>query len=139
MKTPAILLVEDDASFMFILSESLSGEGYDILTAINSNEALAVYREHAGRIFVAVIDVMLPGTDGLTTALEMLKIDNDVDFIFMSGYEMAEIKKIGINIEDIPRAQFFRKPFDFEELRDRIRLLRPRRSNVSSADAEATT
>ncbi|HVN25209.1 MAG TPA: response regulator [Syntrophorhabdales bacterium] len=118
-----ILLVEDDSSLMFVLSEWLSGEGYPIFTAANSAEALAQYREHAKDVCVALIDVMLPGTDGLTTAVEMRKIDDDIAFLFMSGYEVAEIKKIGINIEDIPRSEFFRKPFSFENLRNRIRSL----------------
>ncbi len=119
----SILLVEDDVSFMFILTEALLEEGFHVLSASNSAEALQLYRKNADDVRVAVIDVMLPDVDGLATAVEMRKIDDNIAFIFMSGYEEKEISRIGIRIEDIPRAEFFRKPFAFEDLRNRIRLL----------------
>jgi hypothetical protein len=41
----------------------------------------------------------------------------------MSGYATEDLKQCGIAIEDIPNAEFFRKPFAFDDMRNRIRTL----------------
>jgi DNA-binding response OmpR family regulator len=106
---------------MFILSEALGEEGFKVLAATNGTEALTLYRQHADKVSLAIVDVMLPGMDGLTVATEMRKINDDLFLLFMSGYDTEEIR--GGVIGDIPNAQFFRKPFSFENMIKRIRDL----------------
>lgn len=118
-----LLVVEDDATLLHILSEALTEEGFRVFSARSGAEALALYRGNAGDICLAVVDVMLPGMDGLTAAAEIRKINDNVHFLFMSGYDAEYLKQTGMSIEDIPNAEFFRKPFAFEDMRSRIRKL----------------
>jgi two-component system, cell cycle sensor histidine kinase and response regulator CckA len=118
-----LLVVEDDASLLSILSEAMSEEGFRVFSTGSGAEALALYRENADDTCLAIIDVMLPGMDGITTAIEMRKINDNICFLFMSGYDTEDLKQWGIRIEDIPNAEFFRKPFAFEDMRNRIRML----------------
>jgi two-component system, cell cycle sensor histidine kinase and response regulator CckA len=120
-----VLVAEDDAAFRFLLSEALSEEGYQVLSAANGVDALELYRKNADNINLVVADVVMPGMDGLTAAVEMRKIDDNVFFLFMSGYEPERIREIGINMDDIPNAAFLRKPFAFKDLISRIRMLAP--------------
>ena len=120
-----VLVAEDDAAFRFLLSEALSEAGFEVLSATNGIEALELYRKNADKINLVVADVVMPGMDGLTAAVEMLKIDDNVFFLFMSGYELERIKEIGINMEDIPNSVFLRKPFAFKNMITMIRSLRP--------------
>lgn len=122
-----VLVAEDDTAFRFILSEALNEAGFEVLPAANGVEALELYRKNADKVNLVVADITMPGMDGLTAAVEMRKIDDNVFFLFMSGYEPERIKEIGINMEDIPNAAFLRKPFAFKDMINMIRSLRPPR------------
>jgi two-component system, cell cycle sensor histidine kinase and response regulator CckA len=118
-----VMIVEDDASLRWMLSQALSKDGFEVLTAESGIEALRLYRENTDKVWLVVADIMMPEMDGLTAATEMRKIDDNVWFIFMSGYDAERIDRIGIKMEDIPRAEFFRKPFAFRDLTSRIKAL----------------
>jgi two-component system, cell cycle sensor histidine kinase and response regulator CckA len=120
-----VLVAEDDAAFRFLLSEALSEEGFEVLTAANGVEALELYRMNADKINLVIADVVMPVMDGLTAAIEMRKIHDNVFFLFMSGYGPERIREIGINMEDIPNAAFLEKPFAFKDMISRIRMLVP--------------
>ena len=117
------MVVEDDAAFRWLLGEALRYEGFEVLIAANGIEALQLYRENSDNVWLVVADIVMPEMDGLTTATEMRKIDDNVFFIFMSGYDSEWIDRIGIKMEDIPNSGFFRKPFAFREMTSRIRTL----------------
>ena len=119
-----ILVAEDDAPFRFILVEAFRDEGFEVVSAANGAEALDIYRRNAEKIDVVVADIIMPGMDGLTAAVEMRKIDDNVIFLFMSGYGPEHIKKIGVDMDDIPNSAFFLKPFAF---RDMVRMIRSRK------------
>jgi two-component system, cell cycle sensor histidine kinase and response regulator CckA len=73
-----LLVVEDDASLQSILSEAMSEEGFRVFSTGSGAQALELYSENADHICLAIIDVMLPGMDGITTANEMRKINDNV-------------------------------------------------------------
>jgi DNA-binding response OmpR family regulator len=118
-----VMVVEDDATFRWLLGEALRYEGFEVLTAANGIEALQMYRENSDNVWLVVADIVMPEMDGLTAATEMRKIDDNVFFIFMSGYDSGRINGIGMKMEDIPNSEFFRKPFAFREMTSRIRML----------------
>ena len=118
-----VIVAEDDAAFRFLLGEALREEGFEVLSAANGNEALELYRKNAENICLAIVDVTMPKMDGLTAATEMRKIDDNIFFLFISGYEGEHLKERGINMEDIPNADFLFKPFTFKDMISRIRRL----------------
>jgi DNA-binding response OmpR family regulator len=118
-----VMVAEDDGAFRWLLSETLRNAGFGVLTAEDGIEALRLFRENAGTVWLVIADIFMPGMDGLTAAIEMRKIDDKVFFIFMSGYDSERIDRIGIRMEDIPRSDFFRKPFAFRDMTSRIRTL----------------
>ncbi len=118
-----IIVADDDESLRLLLSETLKDEGFEVLLAANGREAVDLYRRSARKISLVVADIMMPGMDGLTAAMEMRKIDANVIFLFMSGCDSERIKSIGINMDDIPNSCFFPKPFGFGDMVSRIRKL----------------
>ena len=68
----------------------------------------------------------MPRMDGLTAAVEMRKIEDNVSFLFMSGHGSERIKEIGISLEDIPNSAFLQKPFAFKDMMNMIWMMRPR-------------
>jgi two-component system cell cycle sensor histidine kinase/response regulator CckA len=118
-----VLVAEDDAALLSILSEAIRDQGFEVVTATNGVEALDAYREYSDRIRIVVADVVMPEMDGLTAAVEMRKINPYLCFIFISGYGPERINEIGITIEDIPSSVFFRKPFAFKDVIAMVREL----------------
>jgi CheY-like chemotaxis protein len=110
----AVIVAEDDVAFRFLLGEALREEGFEILSATNGTEALELYRKNTRNIALAIVDVTMPGMDGITAATEMRKVDDNVFFLFINGYERERLKERGINMEDIPNADFLFKPFKFK-------------------------
>jgi CheY-like chemotaxis protein len=118
-----VIVAEDDEALRSLFGEALRGKGLQVLPAANGIEAVELYRENADKVWLVVADVIMPGMDGLSAAIEMRKIDDNVFFLFMSGSDPQQIGKTGVNIEDIPNADFFMKPFAFSDMTRRIRML----------------
>jgi len=118
-----VIVAEDDEALRFLLSEALSQEGFEVLCAANGREALELYRRNADKVSLAIVDVFMPEMDGVTAAIEMRKIDANVFFLFISGYDFEHLKEQGFSLESIPNADFLPKPFAFKDMMGRIRIL----------------
>lgn len=107
-----ILLVEDNFDLSVLLETSLTDNGYRVLTARSSQEALALAREHASELRLMMTDLMLPGLDGLELAVRVQQIQPSIRLIYMSGYLSFDLRK-----KRLPSgAAFLRKPFTTEVL-----------------------
>jgi two-component system cell cycle sensor histidine kinase/response regulator CckA len=121
-----VLIAEDDMALRFLLSEALRQEGFEVLSATDGIEAVELYRSNAEAVKVVVTDIVMPGMDGLTAAVEMRKIEDNVSFLFMSGHGPERIKEIGISLEDIPNSAFLQKPFAFKDMMNMIWMMESR-------------
>ena len=103
------------------MAEALEGEGYVVLQAANSTQALSVTRAQASTIDLLVADISLPGTNGCELAKQLLELFTELRTLFVSGYVGAEVcRYYGIPITDV---FFLRKPFEKEDLVERVRLV----------------
>jgi DNA-binding response OmpR family regulator len=114
-----ILIVDDDELLLESLLRTFraSGEGWDVRTAANGRQAIAMAAEMPSGIIVT--DLMMPEMEGLETIMELRRTRPDLPVIAMSGG--------GRYGDHLREAQLFgaryvlRKPFTFEEL---VRCLR---------------
>ena len=113
---PLILVVDDDAGLAASLKELLTGEGYCVETAQSAAEALAIHAEKP-RISLALVDLILPVTDGLTLTDELRRRNPDLTVVIMTGYGTIEtaVDAIKRGAED-----YITKPFDFETIRKKV-------------------
>ncbi|NLJ37101.1 MAG: response regulator [candidate division WS1 bacterium] len=81
---PTVLIVEDDPNQRLLYREELAYEGYDVLEAPGGQEAIAMVQ--AGGIDVVVLDIAMPGTDGIETLSRILAIDNKIPVILNTAY-----------------------------------------------------
>ena len=79
-----ILVVEDDTNQRELYVDELESEGYRVLTASNGRDALNVARENAPDIIV--LDINMPGMDGLDTLSHLLEVNRRTPVIINTAY-----------------------------------------------------
>ncbi|KIH83348.1 response regulator [Pseudomonas batumici] len=115
-----VLIVEDDASILMILSDYLSGEGYRVLRAENGEQAFEILATKPN-LDLMVTDFRLPGgISGVDIAEPAIRLRPDLKVIFISGYP-AEIRESNSPIAH--SAPILAKPFDLDILQEQIRKL----------------
>jgi len=106
-----VMVVDDDLAMCGFLQDFLVSRGYGALTISNSDEA--VRRFHAERPSAVLLDVIMPGMDGLAALAALKKIDHEVPVIVMSGQggtqTVVQAMKLGAS-------DFVCKPFADHEL-----------------------
>ena len=130
-KPRRILVVDDDATLLVVLSEQLRDDGYEVATARDGAEALR--RLEGGWPDLILLDLTMPRMDGLALA-RRIKAQADLPIIVLSAIDTADSKA---RLLDEVAEDYVSKPYHSPELRARIqRVLQrlgdriPRRSLV---------
>lgn len=110
-----ILVVDDDSEILDVLSRGLTFEGYDVETAENGEKAIARFKESAPDL--VLLDVMMPGIDGLEVARE-IRTMRDTPILMLTAKDAVTDKVAGL---DAGADDYIVKPFEFEELLARVR------------------
>ncbi|MFF8671494.1 response regulator transcription factor [Streptomyces sp. NPDC015242] len=127
-----VLLAEDDRAIRNALERALTLEGYQVLAVADGVEALA--QAHRNRPDILVLDVMMPGIDGLQVC-RVLRAEGDRTPILMLTALVETADRIaGL---DAGADDYVVKPFDVEEVFARLRALLRRTSPVGAASAPA--
>ncbi|MCD2258165.1 response regulator transcription factor [Psychroserpens luteolus] len=120
-----ILLAEDDLDFGHILKQYLEISGYQITWAKDGKEALEQFKkEHYN---ICVFDVMMPKMDGFTLAENVININPETPFIFLTARKLKEdkIKGLKLGADD-----YIVKPFEADELVLRLNNILKRTEKV---------
>jgi PAS domain S-box-containing protein len=113
-----VLIIDDEDLVRHMARCMLENLGFSVLTARNGREGIEVYRAHADRIVAVLLDLTMPGLDGVETFQELRRLRADVRVVFSSGYgEQAARQRLG----DQGRAGFVAKPYRLEELQHALR------------------
>ena len=114
-----ILVVDDDAGLASTLQEFLQREGYVVEVALSAAEALAI-QERNPQLSVALLDLIMPVTDGLELMDQLHRRSPDLAVIIMTGYGTIEtaVEAIKRGAED-----YLTKPFDHCAVRKKVARL----------------
>ncbi len=85
-----VLVVDDETSILSITSETLQAFGYNVVTANNGAEAVALYAQKKDTISAILTDLSMPVMDGRATIYALLKINPKAKIIAMSGMDENE-------------------------------------------------
>jgi len=113
-----ILIVEDDSAIRLGLSESLTEDGYDVITAEDGTDGAKKAQSPA--IDLIILDIMLPGKNGLDVCRE-LRAANINTLVMMLTSKNEEIDKV-LGLE-VGADDYMTKPFSIRELKARIKAL----------------
>jgi CheY-like chemotaxis protein len=103
-----VLLVEDEAAVRALSTLALRSAGYDVVTAGDGEEALAVSRQHPARIDLLVTDVVMPKMSGRQLADRLTATHPPLRVLFMSGYVDDTVLRHGVREAGVA---FLQKPF----------------------------
>lgn len=110
-----VLVVDDDADVRELIRDYLSDQGYEVVDADGAAAARALLGERAPHI--ALLDVGLPGEDGLSLARH-IREHYDIGIIMVSGAGETVDRIVGL---EVGADDYVSKPFDPRELRARLK------------------
>jgi DNA-binding response OmpR family regulator len=125
-----VLVVDDDPTLRDTLAYNLRREGYDCLLAANGAEALSLAR--AAKPNLILLDVMMPGMDGLEVC-RAIRRDSSVPILMLTAKDDELDKVLGL---EIGADDYVTKPFGLRELLARVKA-HLRRTDGPSPPAEA--
>jgi DNA-binding response OmpR family regulator len=126
-----ILVVDDDETVREVVRRYLSREGHEVLEAGTGPDALALFREQ--RPDLVVLDLMLPGTDGLELCRTM-RAESSVGVIMLTALGLESDRVVGL---EQGADDYVVKPFSPKELTLRVtRLLQRLEPAAPSAEPE---
>jgi len=117
MPNKKILVVDDDVKTVDLVKMYLERDGHAVLTAYDGLSALQTFREHQPDLIV--LDVMLPGMDGVTIC-RTLRAKSEVPVIMLTARTRDEDKLTGL---DTGADDYVTKPFSPGELAARVRAI----------------
>jgi two-component system, cell cycle sensor histidine kinase and response regulator CckA len=118
-RSGTVLLVEDEASVRELVREFLIEFGYTVLEAPDGSEALALFRDHAGKIDLLLTDVSMPRMNGPQLRDEILKLDPEIKVLFMSGFADDILRKT----DPEGKTPLIDKPFTPDALARKVRQI----------------
>lgn len=116
MTAPFVMLVDDEVQFVDTMVKRLAARGIETITAFSAGEGLEKLQSHQN-LDVIVLDVKMPGMDGLDMLKKIKSGFFRVEVIMLTGHATIES---GINGMKLGAYDFLTKPCDVEELATKI-------------------
>lgn len=122
-----ILIVEDELHLLDVLKKRLTREHYSVDACSDGLDAMDYI--HTTAYDGIILDVMLPGMDGISIVRQMRQAGNDTPVLLLTARDSIEDRVAGL---DAGADDYLIKPFAFEELLARIRVMMRKQSSVST-------
>ena len=115
-----ILLAEDETAIAGFLKEGLEEEGFAVDVAINGRQALDMAMDNLNEYDIFLLDWMIPGISGIDICRNIRKENKTVPIIFLTAKDTVDDTVFAL---EAGANDYLKKPFAFEELLARIRVL----------------
>ncbi len=117
LQKATILVVDDEADIVDIVSEVLTGAGYEVLVARDGEAATEVFSQHSESIAAVILDLTMPRKTGLDVLKDIRRMRADTPVLLSSGFSQDDVTG---QLEGLGVAAFMRKPYRFRELLARL-------------------
>ena len=128
--TARILLVDDEQPVQKLLSYPLEKDGYEVISALDGQAALAEFERQS--FDLVVLDIMLPKVDGLEVCRQ-LRAKSSVPIIMLTAKAEEIDKVLGL---ELGADDYITKPFSMREFRSRVRAALRRADMGAQADGD---
>ena len=117
MTSPFIMLVDDEAAFVETMTKRLATRNIETITALSGEEGLEKLKMNQN-LDVIILDIKMPGIDGIETLKKIKKVSPLTEVILLTGHATIEL---GIDGMKIGAFDFLTKPSDIEELVSKVK------------------
>lgn len=107
-----ILIIDDEKNIRSTLSKCLQNKDYKVDTAVNGEDGLDKFQ--SGNYNLVLLDMKMPGMDGIEVLGKLKEIDSNVDVIMITAYGTV---KTAVESMKLGACDYLRKPFTPEEIR----------------------
>ena len=116
MAEAKVLLVDDEQEFTEVLSERMKSRGLTVDSATSGGEALDKIKE--SNYDAIILDLAMPGMDGIETLKKLLKQNPDLQVILLTGHATVDksVEAVKLGAKD-----FLEKPADIDKLMAKIK------------------
>jgi len=111
MSLPQLLVIDDEEAFRETVSKLFTCRGFDVSTAPDG--ALGMRAVLRGGIEVVILDVKMPGLDGIETLRELKRIQPDLEIIILTGHLLKSTEQEGLKLGAYA---YLTKPCTFADL-----------------------
>jgi two-component system response regulator AtoC len=111
-----ILVIDDERDIGWLFSKILTEEGYQVLIALNGREGISTIQKEKPDL--VILDLKLPGMDGIETLREIRKFDKDLLVVVLTGYETVET---AVEAMKLGAYDYFSKPVDIDKIKTLIK------------------
>ena len=115
-------MAEDDCDVRKFITHTLRDFGYQVIEAMDGEDAVRKFAEHQDRIQLVILDVVMPKMNGKEVYQEICKLKDGMPALFSSGYTADIINKRGVLDEGI---NFISKPMTPHDLLAKVRAVFP--------------
>ncbi len=126
-----VLLIDDEEDFLETLAERMRNRGMEVSTCTSAMDALA--RVEEGSFDAIVLDLMMPGIDGLEALRIMKEKKPELQVILLTGH--ATVQK-GVEAIKLGASEFLEKPTDVDVLAEKIKKAQARKMILVEKQAE---
>lgn len=113
-----VLVVDDDRYICYLFRDVLTENDYEVKCAEDGGEAIRIYREFLPQL--VILDVIMPGKEGVETITELKKLNPDIKVIAVSGGHRANAKKYLEMMKNFGANRVFEKPVPLDQLVDAV-------------------
>jgi DNA-binding NtrC family response regulator len=125
MEQIKMMLVDDEDRFLSTTRKLLEKKGFDVATACSGSEALQMLR--ASPVHVVILDVKMPGMDGVATLREIKRQFPMIEVIMLTGHATVESAIEGLKSGAV---DYLMKPADLEEIIEKATQAFNRRTDI---------
>jgi DNA-binding NtrC family response regulator len=135
MNSFKVLIVDDEVDFLNVLVKRLAKRGVTVFRAENGYDALALVEQES--IDIVVLDVRMPGLNGIETLKAIKKIDPYIEVIMLTGHANVEVAVKGM---ELGAFDYLMKPMNIDDLlfklqdADKARKLNQRKHHATGGN-----
>ena len=127
----SVLLVDDEEQFLQVLSERLTNRGLHVISVTSGEEAVALVENK--NFDAIVVDLAMPGIDGIETTKKIKEKRQDLEIIILTGHATV---KAGIEAMKLGAEDFLEKPVDLNVLLERISEAKQKRMRIQEKKSQ---
>jgi DNA-binding NtrC family response regulator len=127
----SVLLVDDEEQFLQVLSERLTNRGLNVSSVTSGEEAIAMVENK--NFDAVVVDLAMPGIDGIETTKKIKEKRPDLEIIILTGHATV---KAGIEAMKLGAEDFLEKPVDLNILLERISEAKQKRMRIQEKKSQ---